>query len=63
MEGIAFVGVPRTMSDGEGSGIAPTDALTLYRDLVPNRGAILIPTRAEERVASGSSVTGVPPTA
>ena len=49
MEGIAFVGVPRTMSDGEGSGIAPTDALTLYRDLVPNRGAILIPTRAEER--------------
>ncbi len=23
MEGIAFVGVPRTMSDGEGSGVAP----------------------------------------
>lgn len=48
MEGIAFVGVPRTMSDGEGSGVAPTDALSLYRDLVPNRGAILIPTREEE---------------
>lgn len=48
MEGVAFVGVPRTMADGEGSGVAPTDALALYADLVPNRGAILIPTRAEE---------------
>ncbi len=48
IEGIAFVGVPRTMSDGEGSGVAPTDALTLYRDLVANRGAILIPTRDGE---------------
>ncbi|MCB1290432.1 mycobacterial-type methylenetetrahydrofolate reductase [Mycolicibacterium sp.] len=48
MEGIAFVGVPRTMSDGEGCGVAPTDALDLFRDLVPNRGAILIPTRGGE---------------
>ena len=48
MEGIVFVGVPRTMSDGEGSGVAPTDALSIYRDLVPNRGAILIPTRDGE---------------
>ncbi len=48
MEGIAFVGVPRTMTDGEGSGVAPTDALDIYRDLVPNRGAILIPTREGE---------------
>ena len=48
MEGIAFVGVPRTMSDGEGAGVAPTDALAIYRDVVPNRGAILIPTRAGE---------------
>lgn len=48
MEGVAFVGVPRTMADGEGSGVAPTDALALYADLVPNRGAILIPTRADE---------------
>jgi hypothetical protein len=48
MEGVAFVGVPRTMADGEGSGVAPTDALSLYNDLVPNRGAILIPTRADE---------------
>lgn len=50
MEGVAFVGgVPRTMNDGEGAGVAPTDALTIFSELVPNRGgAILIPTRAEE---------------
>ena len=48
MEGIAFVGVPRTMADGEGSGVAPTDALGIYADLVSNRGAILIPTREGE---------------
>lgn len=48
IQGVAFVGVPRTMADGEGSGVAPTDALALYRDLVANRGAILIPTREDE---------------
>ena len=30
MEGVVFVGVPRTMNDGEGSGVAPTDALSIY---------------------------------
>ncbi|MEI7915665.1 MAG: mycobacterial-type methylenetetrahydrofolate reductase [Mycobacteriaceae bacterium] len=48
IEGIAFVGVPRTMADGEGGGVAPTDALGLYRDMVSNRGVILIPTREGE---------------
>jgi Mycobacterial methylenetetrahydrofolate reductase len=48
-DGIAFVGVPRTMKDGEGSGVAPTDALSLYDQVVPNRGAILIPTREGEQ--------------
>ncbi|BBY44805.1 hypothetical protein A5765_18275 [Mycolicibacterium celeriflavum] len=48
-DGIAFVGVPRTMNDGEGSGVAPVDALSIYDDLVPNRGAILIPTRDGEQ--------------
>ena len=47
--GIAFVGVPRTMSDGEGSGVAPTDALSIYADQVANRGVILIPTREGEQ--------------
>ncbi|MDH6195473.1 hypothetical protein M2272_002113 [Mycobacterium frederiksbergense] len=48
-DGIAFVGVPRTMKDGEGDGVAPTDALSIYEQLVPNRGAILIPTREGEQ--------------
>jgi hypothetical protein len=49
MEGVVFVGVPRTMNDGEGSGVAPTDALSIYRQLLPNRGVILIPTRDGEQ--------------
>ncbi|OBB92295.1 mycobacterial-type methylenetetrahydrofolate reductase [Mycobacterium sp. 852002-40037_SCH5390672] len=49
MDGVVFVGVPRTMNDGEGSGVAPTDALSIYRDLVHNRGVILIPTREGEQ--------------
>lgn len=48
MDGIIFVGVPRTMSDGEGNGVAPHEALKLFADQVPNRGAILIPTREGE---------------
>ncbi|MDI3313787.1 MAG: mycobacterial-type methylenetetrahydrofolate reductase [Mycobacterium sp.] len=48
IEGVVFVGVPRTMHDGEGPGVAPTDALSIYRDLVANRGVILIPTRQGE---------------
>lgn len=49
IDGIIFVGVPRTMNDGEGSGVAPTDALSLYGQLVRNRGVILIPTRDSEQ--------------
>ncbi|MCB9439884.1 MAG: hypothetical protein H6523_06505 [Mycolicibacterium sp.] len=48
-DGIIFVGVPRTMSDGEGGGVAPTDALSMFADQVDNRGAILIPTRDGEQ--------------
>lgn len=48
-DGIAFVGVPRTLKDGEGGGVAPTDALSLFEALVPNRGVILIPTRDGEQ--------------
>ena len=49
MDGVIFVGVPRTMSDGEGSGIPPTDALSKFDDIVDNRGVILIPTRSGEQ--------------
>lgn len=48
-DGMAFVGVPRTMADGEGSGVAPTDALKMYEEVVANRGVILIPTREGEQ--------------
>ena len=48
-EGIAFVGVPRTLNDGEGTGVAPTDALSLFQGVVEHRGAILIPTREGEQ--------------
>jgi Mycobacterial methylenetetrahydrofolate reductase len=47
-DGIVFVGVPRTMNDGDGSGVAPTDALSIYDKVVGNRGVILIPTREGE---------------
>jgi len=46
---IVFVGVPRTMADGEGDGMAPTDALSHFSETVPHRGVILIPTREGER--------------
>ncbi len=49
IDGIIFVGGPRTMNDGEGPGVAPTDALSLYDQLVRNRGVILIPTRDREQ--------------
>lgn len=47
-DGVIFVGVPRTMVDFEGPGMAPTDALARFQDIVPNRGVILIPTREGE---------------
>ncbi len=47
-DGIAFVGVPRTLNDGEGSGVAPTDALSIFDNVIDNRGVILIPTREGE---------------
>jgi hypothetical protein len=49
IEGVVFVGVPRTMADGEGSGMEPTDALAEFTDVAPNRGVILIPTREGEQ--------------
>jgi len=48
VEGIIFVGVPRTMQDGEGSGMPPTDALAHFQDTVKDRGVIMIPTRDQE---------------
>jgi hypothetical protein len=49
IERIVFVGVPRTMADGEGSGMSPLDALKYFKHKVPFRGVILIPPRPGER--------------
>lgn len=49
IERIVFVGVPRTMADGEGPGMSPVDALTYFRDKVAHRGVILIPPRPREK--------------
>lgn len=49
VENIIMVGVPRTMADGEGDGVAPTDALDQFKDQVKSRGVICIPTREGEQ--------------
>lgn len=46
---VVFVGVPRTLADGEGPGVPPTEALDRFRAEVPHRGVILIPTRLDEK--------------
>lgn len=43
-----LVGVPRTMADGEGNGVPPTEALEHFKKEMPSRGVILIPTREDE---------------
>lgn len=48
MDGVVFVGVPRTMADGEGPGVGPLDALRHCQQVLDRRGVILIPTRAGE---------------
>ena len=47
---VVFVGVPRTLADGQGPGLAPTDAIESFQDVVPHRGVILIPTRHDEKL-------------
>jgi hypothetical protein len=49
VERVVFVGVPRTLQDGQGPGLAPSDALGRFREQVPHRGVILIPSREQER--------------
>lgn len=49
IERVVFVGVPRTLADGQGPGVAPADALGRFRAEVPYRGVIWIPTRQDEK--------------
>lgn len=48
IERAVCVGVPRTMRDGEGGGVPPMEAVARFRDEMPYRGVILIPTRQGE---------------
>jgi len=51
------------MNDGEGSGVAPTDALSIYRQLLANRGVILIRRATASRAGSISSAIRARPMA
>jgi len=54
IERAVFVGVPRTLADGEGPGLTPVDALRRYRDQLTDRGVVLIPTRDDEAARFGA---------
>jgi hypothetical protein len=57
IERAVFVGVPRTLADGAGPGLAPADALERYRDRLQDRGVVLIPTRSDEASRFGAKVS------
>ncbi|CAM3022280.1 mycobacterial-type methylenetetrahydrofolate reductase [Prescottella defluvii] len=48
IDGITFVGKPHGVPATAAAGVSPQDALTRFRDLVPHRGVVLIPTRRGE---------------
>ena len=48
IERAVCVGVPRTMADGEGSGVSPTEAVQRFKSEMPSLGVVLIPTRQGE---------------
>lgn len=57
-----FVGVPRTLADGQGPGLTPADALRRYRDRLQSCGVVMIPTRTseaarfQEKVSAGANL-------
>jgi len=51
-----FVGVPRTLVDGAGPGLAPVAALARYENTLSDRGVVLIPTRDDEAARFGAKV-------
>ena len=48
IERVVYVGVPRVFDESDIVGPFPSDALDLFRDLMPSQGVILIPTRPDE---------------
>jgi len=56
VERTVFVGVPRTLTDGAGPGLAPSVALERYAQRLAGRGVVLIPTRQDEAARFGAKV-------
>ncbi|GAA4475477.1 mycobacterial-type methylenetetrahydrofolate reductase [Rhodococcus olei] len=48
MDGVIFVGKPRGLPSSDAPGVRPEEALARFRELVPHRGVVLIPTRRDE---------------
>ncbi|PTR24167.1 hypothetical protein C8K36_108180 [Rhodococcus sp. OK519] len=48
IDGITFVGKPHGVPAADAAGITPEDAVAMFRDAVPHRGIVLIPTRRGE---------------
>lgn len=48
MDGITFVGKPHGLPAAAAPGLTPDEALARFRDLIPHRGVVLIPTRRGE---------------
>jgi len=48
IERLVFVGIPREIGGRAVVGPFPNEAMSLFRDLMPYRGAVLIPTRPDE---------------
>ncbi|MDH6282557.1 mycobacterial-type methylenetetrahydrofolate reductase [Prescottella agglutinans] len=48
MDGITFVGKPHGLPAGDAPGVTPQEAVERFRDVVPHRGVVLIPTRRGE---------------
>lgn len=53
---VVFVGVPRTLADGAGPGLAPAAALGRYAGRLAGRGVVLIPTRDGEAARFGAKL-------
>ncbi|GAB2643913.1 mycobacterial-type methylenetetrahydrofolate reductase [Prescottella soli] len=48
MDGITFVGKPHGMPRGDAAGVTPQEAVSRFREVLPHRGVVLIPTRRGE---------------
>jgi hypothetical protein len=57
IEKVVFVGVPRVFDEKAVVGPYPNQALSLFADLMPQRGVVLIPTRPDEAQRFGDKLS------